>query len=111
MKVLVVGGGGREHAICWKLAQSPKVTELYCAPGNAGIAQVATCVPIKATDVETMVGFAETEKFDYVVVAQDDPLALGMVDAMAEVGIPAPHHRVVTAIFQIAPGLPGHPPH
>ena len=52
MKALVVGGGGREHAICWKLAQSPKVTELYCAPGNGGIAQVAQCVPIKATDVE-----------------------------------------------------------
>ena len=58
MKVLVVGGGGREHAICWKLAQSPKVTELYCAPGNAGIAQVAACVPIKATDVEGMVAWA-----------------------------------------------------
>ena len=55
MKALVVGGGGREHAICWKLAQSPKVTELYCAPGNGGIAQVAQCVPIKATDVEGMV--------------------------------------------------------
>ena len=51
MKVLVVGGGGREHAICWKLAQSPKVTQLYCAPGNAGIAQVAQCIDIKATDV------------------------------------------------------------
>ena len=59
MKVLVVGGGGREHAICWKLAQSPKVTELYCAPGNGGIAQVATCVPIKATDVEAMVQWAK----------------------------------------------------
>ena len=58
MKVLVVGGGGREHAICWKLAQSPKVTELYCAPGNGGIAQVAQCVPIKATDVEGMVAWA-----------------------------------------------------
>ena len=59
MKVLVVGGGGREHAICWKLAQSPKVTELYCAPGNGGIAQVAQCVPIKATDVEAMVAWAK----------------------------------------------------
>ena len=58
MRVLVVGGGGREHAICWKLAQSPKVTELYCAPGNGGIAQVAQCVPIKATDVEGMVAWA-----------------------------------------------------
>ena len=59
MKVLVVGGGGREHAICWKLAQSPKVTELYCAPGNGGIAQVAQCVTIKATDVEAMVAWAK----------------------------------------------------
>ena len=59
MKVLVVGGGGREHAICWKLAQSPKVTELYCAPGNGGIAQVAQCVPMKATDVEAMVAWAK----------------------------------------------------
>ena len=59
MKVLVVGGGGREHAICWKLAQSPKVTELFCAPGNAGIAQVATCVPVKATDVDGMVSWAK----------------------------------------------------
>ena len=59
MKVLVIGGGGREHAICWKLAQSPKVTELYCAPGNGGIAQVAQCVPIKATDVEAMVAWAK----------------------------------------------------
>ena len=57
MKALVVGGGGREHAICWKLAQSPRVTELYCAPGNGGIAQGAKCVPIKATDVEGM-GYA-----------------------------------------------------
>ena len=59
MKVLVVGGGGREHAICWKLAQSPKVTKLYCAPGNGGIAQVAQCVPIKATDVDGMVQWAK----------------------------------------------------
>ena len=93
MKVLVVGGGGREHAICWKLAQSPRVTELYCAPGNAGIAQVATCVPIKATDVEAMVAWAKDNKMDFVMVAPDDPLALGMVDAMEKAGLRAfgPH--------------------
>ena len=93
MKVLVVGGGGREHAICWKLAQSPKVTELYCAPGNAGIAQVATCVPVSATDVEGMVKWAKDNAMDFVMVAPDDPLALGMVDAMEAAGIPAfgPH--------------------
>lgn len=93
MKVLVVGGGGREHAICWKLAQSPKVTELYCAPGNAGIAQVAACVPVSATDVEGMVKWAKDNAMDFVMVAPDDPLALGMVDAMEAAGIPAfgPH--------------------
>lgn len=93
MKVLVVGGGGREHAICWKLAQSPKVDELYCAPGNAGIAAVAKCVPIGATDVENMVKWAKENEMDFVMVAPDDPLALGMVDALEAEGIRAfgPH--------------------
>ncbi len=93
MKVLVVGGGGREHAICWKLAQSPKVTQLFCAPGNAGIAQVATCIDVKATDVDGMVAWAKANAMDFVMVAPDDPLALGMVDAMEAAGIPAfgPH--------------------
>ena len=93
MKVLVVGGGGREHAICWKLAQSPKVTQLFCAPGNAGIAQVATCIDVKATDVDGMVAWAKANALDFVMVAPDDPLALGMVDAMEAAGIPAfgPH--------------------
>ena len=71
------------------MKKSPDCGEVWCAPGNGGIGYDAHCVNIKATDVETMVGFAETEKFDYVVVAQDDPLALGMVDALAAVGIPA----------------------
>ena len=88
-KILVVGGGGREHAIIKALKKSPDCGEVWCAPGNGGIGYDAHCVNIKATDVETMVGFAETEKFDYVVVAQDDPLALGMVDALEAVGIPA----------------------
>ena len=100
MKVLVVGGGGREHAICWKLAQSPKVTELYCAPGNAGIAQVATCVPIKATDVEAMVAWAKENAMDFVMVAPDDPLALGMVDALEAAGIPAFGPRKNAAIIE-----------
>ena len=89
MKVLVVGSGGREHAICWKLAQSPKVSELYCAPGNAGIAQVAECIDVKATDVDGMVRWAKDNAMDFVVVAPDDPLALGMVDALEEAGVPA----------------------
>ena len=89
MKVLVVGGGGREHAIVRKLKQSARAPQLYCAPGNGGIAADAVCVPIKATDVEAMVDWAAREGMDYVVVAPDDPLALGMVDALAEKGIPA----------------------
>ncbi len=100
MKVLVVGGGGREHAICWKLAQSPKVTELYCAPGNAGIAQLATCVPIGATDVAKMVQWAKENAMDFVMVAPDDPLALGMVDAMEEAGIRAFGPRKNAAIIE-----------
>ena len=100
MKVLVVGGGGREHAICWKLAQSPRVTELFCAPGNAGIAQVATCVPIKATDVESMVKWAKENAMDFVMVAPDDPLALGMVDALEKADIPAFGPRANAAIIE-----------
>ena len=90
MKVLVIGGGGREHAVCRKLAQSPKVTQLLCAPGNAGIAQVAQCVPqVKATDVEAIVALARQEAVDLVCVTPDDPLALGCVDALEAAGIPA----------------------
>ena len=88
-KILVVGGGGREHAIIKALKKSPDCGEIWCAPGNGGIGYDAKCKNIKATDVEAMVAFAAEEKFDYVVVAQDDPLALGMVDALAKVGIPA----------------------
>ena len=89
MKILVVGGGGREHAIIRALKKSPACGEIWCAPGNGGIGYDAKCKDIKATDVEAMVAFAKEEAFDYVVVAQDDPLALGMVDALAAVGIPA----------------------
>ena len=88
-KILVVGGGGREHAIIKALKKSPDCGEVWCAPGNGGISYDARCKNIKATDVEAMVAFAAEEKFDYVVVAQDDPLALGMVDALAKVGVPA----------------------
>ena len=89
MKILVVGGGGREHAIIRALKQSPDCGEIWCAPGNGGIGFDAKCKNIKATDVPAMVEFARQEGFDYAVVAQDDPLALGMVDALAAVGIPA----------------------
>ncbi len=86
MKVLVVGSGGREHAIIWKLAQSPKVTKLYCAPGNGGIAELAECVNIKATDIPAMVRFAVENDIDLTVVAPDDPLAMGMVNALEKAG-------------------------
>ena len=89
MKILVVGGGGREHAIIRALKKSPDCGEIWCAPGNGGISYDAKCRNIPATDVKAMVAFAKEQAFDYVVVAQDDPLALGMVDALAEVGIPA----------------------
>jgi len=92
LRVLVVGGGGREHAICWALNKSPRVTKLYCAPGNGGIAELAECVDIRATDIDAMVCFAK-ENADFVMVAPDDPLALGMVDAMesAEIRAFGPH--------------------
>ena len=93
MKVLVIGGGGREHAICVTLAKSPKVDKIWCAPGNGGIAQVAECVDIKATDIDGVVAFAKANQPDLVMVAPDDPLALGMVDALEAAGIRAfgPH--------------------
>ncbi len=90
MKVLVIGGGGREHAVCKKLSESKDVTQILCAPGNAGIAQVARCIPeVKATDVEGIVALAKSEKADFVCVTPDDPLALGCVDRLEEEGIPA----------------------
>ena len=87
MKILVVGGGGREHTIVWKIAQSDKVSKIYCAPGNGGISKLAECVDIGATDIESMVAFAKEKEIDLVMVAPDDPLVLGMVDAMEEAGI------------------------
>lgn len=87
MKILVVGGGGREHAICYKLAQSKRVTELFCAPGNAGIASIARCVDISAEDIKGIVDFASKEKFDMAVIGPEVPLAMGIVDELEKVGI------------------------
>ena len=87
MKILVVGGGGREHAIVKKLKENQSVTELYCLPGNGGIAQDAVCVPIAATDLDGIVAFAMEHKIDYAVVAPDDPLALGAVDRLEAIGV------------------------
>ncbi|MBQ8905514.1 MAG: phosphoribosylamine--glycine ligase [Ruminococcus sp.] len=86
MKILVIGGGGREHAIIMKLAESPRVEKLYCAPGNGGIAKLAECFPVKATDIDGVVALAKQLEVDLVVVAPDDPLVLGMVDALNQEG-------------------------
>lgn len=100
MKVLVVGSGGREHAICWALRKSPKVTELYCAPGNGGIGEIARCVDVKATDIPGMVAWAKENQMDFVMVAPDDPLAMGMVDAMEASGIRAFGPKANAAIIE-----------
>ena len=89
MKILVVGGGGREHAIIWKLKQNDNIDEIHCAPGNGGISDIAACVPIKATDIDKMVEYAKRQQFDLVIVAPDDPLYMGMVDRLQEEGIRA----------------------
>ena len=89
MKVLVVGGGGREHALCWTLAASPLCHKLYCAPGNAGIAEEAECIAIAADDIDGLVAFVQKEAVDYVVVGPEGPLVLGLVDRLAAVGVKA----------------------
>ena len=88
MKVMVIGGGGREHAIIKKLKESKEITELYALPGNGGIAEDAVCVNINATDIAAQVKFAAENKIDYAVVAPDDPLCLGAVDELTKAGIP-----------------------
>ena len=87
MKILVLGSGGREHALVWKLRQSPRVTAVFCAPGNAGIAQLATCVPIKIADHDALVQFARDERIDLTVVGPDDALAAGIVDRFQAAGL------------------------
>ena len=89
MRILVVGSGGREHALCWKIAASPLTDTLYCAPGNAGIAAVATCVAIGAEDIEKLTEFAAKERIDLVVVGPEAPLVKGLVDRLNEAGIRA----------------------
>ncbi len=89
MKILVVGSGGREHALCWAIAASPLVETLYCAPGNAGIAAEAECVPVGANDVDGLVGFAADRAIEFVVVGPEAPLAAGLVDRLEAAGIKA----------------------
>ena len=100
MKILVVGGGGREHAIIKKLKENQTVETIYALPGNGGMAEDAVCVPIGATDIEKIVEFAVENKIDYAVVAPDDPLVLGAVDALNEKGIPCFGPRANAAIIE-----------
>ena len=87
MKVLIVGSGGREHAIAWKIAQSEKVDKIYCAPGNAGIAEYAECVPIGAMEFDKLVAFAKEKEIDLTVIGMDDPLVGGVVDEFEKAGL------------------------
>jgi phosphoribosylamine--glycine ligase len=100
LKILVVGGGGREHALVWKILKSPLVKKVFCAPGNGGISKVAECIPIKATDIEGVVSFSLNNKIDMAVVAPDDPLAAGMVDALEDSGIRAFGPRKNAAVIE-----------
>ena len=100
MKILIVGGGGREHAIAWKVAQSAKVEKIYCAPGNAGIAQVAECVNIGVMEFDRLVEFAREKEIDLTVVAPDDPLAAGAVDAFETAGLRAFGPRKNAAVLE-----------
>lgn len=100
MKVLVVGSGGREHAICWKIAQSKKVEKIYCAPGNAGIAEYAECVNIGAMELEKLADFAEEKQIDLTVIGMDDPLVAGVVDVFEARGLKVFGPRKNAAILE-----------
>ena len=100
MNILVVGGGGREHAIIRSLKKNPEIETIYALPGNGGIAQDATCVAISATDIDGIVAFAKENAIDYAVVAPDDPLVLGCVDRLTEIGIPCFGPEAKAAIIE-----------
>lgn len=100
MNIMVVGGGGREHAIIKKLKENPGITNIYALPGNGGIARDAVCVDIKATEIDKITAFAKENAIDYAVVAPDDPLVLGCVDALNEVGIPCFGPKANAAIIE-----------
>ena len=100
MKILVVGSGGREHALCWKIAQSPKAEKIYCAPGNAGIEEYAECVPIGAMEFEKLAAFAKENAIDLTVVGMDDPLVGGIVDVFEKEGLRIFGPRANAAILE-----------
>ena len=105
MRVLLVGSGGREHALAWALSASPLLTKLYCAPGNAGIAQVAECVPIPAMDFPAQVAFARDAKIDFVVIGMDAPLIGGLWDAFEAAGIRATGPSKAAAVLEGSKGF------
>ncbi len=105
MNVLLIGSGGREHALAWALSASPLLTKLYCAPGNAGIAEVAECVPIGAMDFDKLVAFAKEKKIDFVVIAPDNPLVGGLWDKMEAAGIRASGPSMAGAILEGSKGF------
>lgn len=105
MKILVVGGGGREHALCWKIAASPLTEKIYCAPGNAGIAREAECVPVGADDIPALVDFATSNAIDFVVVGPEAPLVGGLVDRLEEAGIAAFGPNARAAIMEGSKGF------
>ena len=100
MKVLIVGSGGREHAIAWSVAKSPKVDTIYCAPGNAGIAALAECVPIGAMEFDKLVAFAKEKSIDFTIVGMDDPLVGGIVDVFEAEGLKVFGPRKNAAILE-----------
>nr|HPI49386.1 phosphoribosylamine--glycine ligase family protein [Hyphomonadaceae bacterium] len=88
MKILIVGSGGREHALAWRLKQSPRVTEIMAAPGNPGIARIATCVPVAADNIEGLVALAKQERPNLVIVGPEVPLVLGLADKLRAIDVP-----------------------
>ena len=100
MKILIVGSGGREHALAWKIAQSPRVTKIWCAPGNAGISEFAECVNIGAMAFDELADFAQENKIDLTVVGMDDPLVGGITDVFEARGLRVFGPRANAAILE-----------
>ena len=105
MKILVIGSGGREHALCWALKKSPLISKLYCAPGNGGIEDVADCVPNKAEDISAIIDFCKQEAVDFVVIGPEDPLVMGLVDALDDAGIKCFGPRAAAAQLEGSKGF------
>src|SRR6201992_4310568 len=105
MKVLLIGSGGREHALAWALSKSPLLTKLYCAPGNAGIAEVAECVPIPTTDFDALVKFAVETRIDFAVIAADPQLVGGLWDVFEAAGIRALGPSRAAAVLEGSKGF------